>query len=87
MTTPTRLPTLIPIPPATIERRCAGCGAPIYWVHRRRDGPPPQPGHLVPVSLNLALHPDCLAPTKTTSGQGVNHFIDCPSRDSFKRPR
>jgi len=68
---------VVNIPSGTPSTTCKGCGATIYWTRGDKGA--------VPVSINRDLAPTASAPTDLLDGQGVNHFMDCPNRDQFKK--
>lgn len=68
-------PELIPISAGTAMSLCKSCKAPIYWSITKL-------GRNVPVSLS---DPRSKAPTRYEQGIGINHFVDCTSRDEHRR--
>lgn len=70
----------IPIAARTPESCCKSCDQVVYWGYTRLGRP-------VPISIKPA---GSIAPTRHAKGQGISHFIDCPTRDQHrtaKRPR
>lgn len=71
----TPLPTLKV--PAGAEKKLCPCGATIYSVEQPS-------GRFAPIHCDVD---GGRAPTDDADGIGINHFIDCPRRDEFRRRR
>ncbi len=72
------LPALLTIPMRTRLARCASCKADIYWIVMPS-------GKMAPISVDPALHPKSVAPTRDGPGYGINHFINCPSAAAHRQ--
>jgi len=75
---PQALPALLTIPMRTRLARCASCKADIYWIVMPS-------GKMAPISVDPALHPKSVAPTRDGPGYGINHFINCPSAAAHRQ--
>jgi hypothetical protein len=74
----TRAAPMVTVPAGTPTAQCRSCHLPIYWVKSEKSG------KSVPVSCNGEGH---VAPSASHDGFGVNHFVDCETRDQHRRPR
>lgn len=74
---PPRQPTLYEIPSGTAQEKCraAECQKPVYWVTLPSGKP-------APIDANVDGGE---APTPTTPGRGLIHFITCAKPDRFHR--
>lgn len=73
----TKPPQFFEIPANTNEAECRSCGAAVYWIITAA-------GKRMPVSIDID---GAFAPMGSEGGRGISHFVDCPNRDSHRKPR
>jgi|SRR3954462_7319204 len=81
-----KLPPYHVVPPGTPQTKCSTCGRPLWKI--KADS-----GSTIPVTCTIDSIetktgrvgvPGLVPPTATSSGMGINHFVDCPQRNEHR---
>ena len=67
------------VPAGTRVAKTCSCGVKLYFIPAKTPGKRP-----IPVNCECE---GGQPPTADDPGRGLNHFADCPDRDTYRKPR